>query len=162
MNRNGWLLLLVACLLASSSVAAPSYAVAGVSSVAAVQQGVAEPLVATYVGRTVIRTTEPLALRSARDVTATSREGALTDYLWKLNGQVVSTSPELVIPVSAPGDYALELNYRDTQGRSYATLVTVRAMGPAAYDAMLTAVQAAAHLSLWMEDEEVFLPHVTR
>ena len=162
MYKFRWLVLLAAYLLVSGGVTAPSYDKARANSVTSVQQAVAKPLVATYVGTTVIRTTEPLSLRSVWDVNAASSEIVLIDFVWKLNGKVVSTSPELVIPLTTPGDYVLELSYGDTQGHSYATSVTVRAMEPAEYDAMMAAVQAAAHLSLWLEDEEIFLPHVIR
>jgi len=162
MNKFRWLVVLAAYILMSGSVTAPSYAMDRAHSATSVQQAVALPLVATYVGTTVIRTTEPLSLRSVWDVNAASSETALIDFVWKLNDQVVSTSPELVIPLTIPGDYVLEMSYGDTQGRSYETSLTVRVMEPAEYDAMMAAVQAAAHLPLWLEDEELFLPYVVR
>ena len=158
MYKYRWLVLLTAFLLMRVSFAAPSYTETRANSVFLAKQTVTEPYVAAYVGTTVIRTTEPLSLRSVD----TNRETTLIDFVWKLNGQVVSTSPELVIPLTAPGDYVLELSHGDTQGHSYATRLTVRAMEPEEYEAMMTAVQAAAHLSLWLEDEEMFLPYVMR
>ena len=158
MYKFKWLVLLAAFLLMRVSFAAPSYTETRANSVFSAKQNVTETYVATYVGTTVIRTTEPLSLRSV----ATNRETTLIDFVWKLNGQVVSTSPELVIPLTAPGDYVLGLSHGDTQGRNYATSITVRAMEPTEYDAMMAAVQAAAHLPLWLEDEEMFLPYVMR
>jgi hypothetical protein len=162
MKKHRWLLLLAACLWAGYSAAAPSYAAVGADSMATSEPDVAEPLVASYIGKTVIRTTEPLALRLAWEVNAREGEEAPTDTVWKLDGRVVSTSPGLLTSLPAAGDYVLELSYRDGLGRIYTTMVTVRAMEPVAYDAMLRSVAAAAHLSLWLVDEQNYLPYTAR
>ncbi len=160
MNRIRWLSLLIVCLWASGNVAASSDDLAGVKSAAAVQQDFTAPLTAMYMGKTVIRTTEPLVLRSSRDVAAASYEVVLTDFSWKLNGRVVSTSSELVISLPESGDYSLQLSYRDFQENRYAATINVRVMEPAEYDTMMAAVGAAVNLPLWLEDDEIFLPIV--
>jgi hypothetical protein len=162
MSKDMWLLLLVACLLTGCSAAVPSYAAVGTSNAAVAGPAPSEPLVAGYIGKTTIRTTDSLALRLAWEVNAAEGEAPPTDVVWKLDGRVVSKSRELSISLPAAGEYALELNYRDALGRSCATMVTVRVMEPEEYDAMLQAVEAAAHLSLWMVDEQDFLPLVIR
>jgi hypothetical protein len=162
MRKDTWLLLLVACLLAGCSAAVPSYAAVGTDSAPAVGPAVSEPLAAGYIGKTVIRTTDPLALRLAWEVNASEGEAPPTDVVWKLDGRVVSRSRELSLSLPAAGHYALELSYRDALGHTYETTVTVRVMEPAEYDAMLQAVEVAAHLSLWMVDEQSFLPIAVR
>jgi hypothetical protein len=72
---------------------------------------------------------------------------------------VVIQKAELSIPLPA-GDHMLELSCRDQFGQDNATDVTVRVMEPQAHAAMLNAVAAASHLSLWMVDEEIYLPLV--
>lgn len=162
MIKDTWLLLLVACLLAGCSAAVPSYAAIGVSSSATGGPAVPEPLAAAYIGKTVIRTTEPLALRLGWEVNGAEGEAPPTDVVWKLDGRVVSTSSELGILLPAAGQYGLELGYRDGLGRQCATRVKVKVMEPEEYDDMLQAVEAAAHLSLWMVDEQSFLPLAIR
>jgi hypothetical protein len=132
------------------------------NSMAASEQDSTTSLTAIYMGKTVIQTTEPLVLRSSWNVTGTRDKALFTDFLWELNGQIVSTSFELVISLPKPGDYFFHLSYRDEQGNRYATIINVRVMEPAEYDTMVAAVQAAANLPLWLEDEEIFLPIVSK
>jgi hypothetical protein len=160
MIRIRWLSLLITWLWASGSLAASFGDLAIVKNVGAVQDGLAEPLTAQYVGKTVIQTTEPLILRLSRDATATSDDLVFTNFLWKLNGQAVGTSSYLEISLPETGDYSVQLSYRDLEGYRYAAMIDVRVMEPAEYNTMMAAVLAAANLPLWLEDEELFLPIV--
>ena len=161
MTRILWLSLLILCLLVGGNLNASSGYLTGVESAAAVQQDSAVPIRAVYAGQTIIRTTEPLVLRSPWNG-ASSNDVALTDFMWVLDGQIVSRSAEMVVSLSEPGDYFVELSYRDVQGNRYAATINVRVMEPEEYDTMMAAVRAAVNLPLWLEDEELFLPIVHR
>jgi hypothetical protein len=127
-----------------------------------IQQDSTKPGNAIYAGKTIIRTTEPLVLGSPWDAASLSGDGALTDFMWLLDGQVVSRSPEMVVLLPEPGDYSVHLSYRDVQGNIYAAAINARVLEPEEYDTMMAAVRAAVNLPLWLEDEELFLPIVYR
>ncbi len=104
-----------------------------------------ENRVAEFVGKTVIRTTDPLALQSAWKVRGANLSFVAKNFVWKLNGQIRSTTPELVVATLPAGDYTLEFSYADFLARQYNYVGKVRVLTPDAYRHLISTALAAAN-----------------
>lgn len=92
-----------------------------------------EPVrVAELVGRTVIRTTEPLNLSSAWGARGATLSVVASSFSWTLGGISYSTSSSLSSWLGA-GTYALQFSHADFLGRTYSYSGTVKVLTPADY-----------------------------
>ncbi|KAF3890737.1 hypothetical protein DA73_0400000240 [Tolypothrix bouteillei VB521301] len=99
--------------------------------------------VAEYVGTTVVRTTDKLNLQSTWKARGANMDFVAKNFVWKLAGSVVSTTPDLSITLNNPGDYPLELTYKDFLDRSYSYTKKVRVFVSETYNHQIAAPIAA-------------------
>jgi hypothetical protein len=137
----------------------PSFAHAR-GSASARSPGTALP--AEIAGTTLVSTDQTLSLRSAWQENHPASQQVLTDYAWKLDGKLVSTSPTFEARLTHPGTYTLEVSYYDSSGQLYTYQGPVQVVQPQALTDMLSAVGAATRLMLMPEDAQVFLPAVMK
>lgn len=119
-------------------------------------------LPAEIAGATLVSTDQTLSLHPAWQENHTASQQILSDYAWKLDGKLVSTSSTLETRLTRPGTYTLEVSYYDSSGQFYTYQGTVQVMQPQALTDMLSAVGAATRLMLMPEDVQVFLPAVMK
>jgi hypothetical protein len=100
--------------------------------------------VAEFVGTTVIRAGDTLRLQSAWKARGANMAFVAHSFAWKLNNVTYSTTPDLVIALSTPGEYTLEFSHSDFLGRTYTYTGQVRVLRPAEYDQQIVAPVAAS------------------
>ncbi|HBY95322.1 MAG TPA: hypothetical protein DEP84_15445 [Chloroflexi bacterium] len=119
--------------------------------------------VAEFIGKTVVRVGEPVALQS----TLTQRGAtsfAVNNFQWRVDGVLKSTSDSLNLTFAAPGDHTLQLSYNDFLDRNYSYSGTIHVLEAATFDAQMAAVQQA-QLSMVMSGipaNSIYLPVVPR
>ncbi|QSQ25816.1 hypothetical protein JY651_13175 [Pyxidicoccus parkwayensis] len=92
-----------------------------------------EPVrVAELVGRTVIRTTEPLNLSSSWGSRGATLSVVASSFAWSLGGINYSSSSNLSTWLGA-GTYSLQFSHADFLGRTYSYSGTVKVLTPADY-----------------------------
>jgi hypothetical protein len=99
--------------------------------------------VAEFVGRTIIRTGETLNLTSAWKARGANMNFVASNYDWKLNGATSSSTPDLSVTLTRPGEYTLQFSYADFLGRTYSYTGPVRVLDAADYEARIVAPVAA-------------------
>ena len=87
-------------------------------------------LPAEFVGETLLHKGDTLNLQSAWKARGANMSFVASNFLWKLNGAIVSSTPELVMPMNTTGNFLVEFSFDDFLGRSYASSITVRVTGP--------------------------------
>ena len=97
--------------------------------------------VAEFVGKTVIRTTDQLALQSAWRARGANMSFVANSFQWKIGGVLLSSTPTLSGAL-AQGTYVLELSHKDFLKRSYYYKGTVRVLTPNNYNKLVSAVNA--------------------
>ena len=101
-----------------------------------------EGLVSEYVGTTVIETTQPVNLQSAWKARGATMSYVASAFVWKVNGSVASTSPEL-FQTLPPGVNTFSLAHTDFLGRSYFYQGTITVLSGADYDELVAAMNTA-------------------
>jgi hypothetical protein len=103
-------------------------------------------LVAEFVGTTVVRSTDAIALRSAWEARGANLAFVAGNFRWNIPGVLTRLSPDLnaTLPV---GTYTLQFSHSDFLGRNYSYQGTLRVLSPATYDQQ-TAASIAALLPL--------------
>lgn len=97
--------------------------------------------VAEYVGTTVIDTATRVVLASAWGVRSADLAFVASDFEWRVDGAVRSTSASLDVQLPA-GDHGLQFSHRDFLGRTYTYAGVIHVLSPADF-AMQAAVLAA-------------------
>ncbi|NOZ51154.1 MAG: hypothetical protein GXP37_14080 [Chloroflexi bacterium] len=118
--------------------------------------------VAEFTGKTVVKSGEPLVLRSAlRQRGATSF--AVKNFQWRLNGFLWSSSDTLNTTIQSPGNYLLQFSYQDFLGRNYSYTGIVRVLDAADFNGQMAAVQQAQLLMMTSSiPGHIYLPAVMR
>jgi hypothetical protein len=81
-------------------------------------------------------------LQSAWKARGAEMSYAASSFVWKINGAVASTSPELYRTLP-PGVNTFTLTYADFLGRSYFYQGTITVLAGADYDELAAAINAA-------------------
>ena len=102
--------------------------------------------VAEFVGTTVVRSTNAIALRSAWEARGANLASVAANFQWTIPGFLTRSSPEpnATLPV---GTYTFEFSHSDFLGRNYSYQGTLRVLSPTIYDQQ-TAASIAALLPL--------------
>jgi hypothetical protein len=99
--------------------------------------------VAEFVGTTVLRKTDTLKLQSAWKARGANIAFAAKNFVWKLSGSTVSTTPELTRNNLNQATYTLQLTHSDFLGRNYSYTGIVRVLEAATYNKQIAAPVAA-------------------
>ncbi|MCC7353373.1 MAG: hypothetical protein IT330_06400 [Anaerolineae bacterium] len=110
-------------------------------------------------GNTVIRSGEALLLVSAWQAQGANMSFVTTNWVWKIDGFVRSTTPALAVVGLSVGEHALEISHDDFLGRHYTYSGKVRVMTAEDYR-QLVAANAATHAVLAPIITTVNLPTV--
>ena len=86
--------------------------------------------VAEFVGNTVVPTDGELNLQSSWLVKGANIDFVAHSFVWRLNGQIVSTVPALYMNAPAAGDYLLEFFYSDFLDRHYYYQGPIKVLSP--------------------------------
>lgn len=115
---------------------------------------------AEFLGRRVVQSGEQIVLRSAWKARGANLDFVASNFVWRLNGQVVGTAPDLVINAPAVGSYTLTYSYRDFLGREYSYSGPLVVLSPDAYQRRISAALSAATEALFAaaEDDTVSVP----
>jgi len=118
--------------------------------------------VAEFTGNTVVKTGEPLVLRSTwTQAGATSY--AVKNFQWRVDGVVKSTGDTLNITFAGPGNHTLQFTYQDFLDRSYSFTGTIRVLSAATFNGQMAAVAQAQLLMMTSSIPNfVYLPAVLR
>jgi hypothetical protein len=100
--------------------------------------------VAEFVGTSVVRTTDTLKLQSAWKARGAKMDFVAKDFVWKLSGTAVSTTPDLNRMLRSAGSYVLQFSYKDFLGRDYSYQGVVRVLSPHEYNRLMAAITATA------------------
>lgn len=95
--------------------------------------------VAEIVGRTVIRENEVLFLQSAWKTRGANMDFVASNFVWKLNGVQLSSTPGLAVQLGSAGEYQLTVQHKDFLGRSYSYNGIVRVVSDEEYKRMAVA-----------------------
>ena len=103
--------------------------------------------VAEFTGKTVVKSGEPVILRSAlTQQGATSF--AIRDFRWRVDGIIKSRSDTLNVTFTAPGSHAFQFTYRDFLDRSYSYAGSIHVLSAADFNDQVAAVQQAQLLMM--------------
>lgn len=98
--------------------------------------------VAKFIGKTIIKSDEPVVLRSAlTQQGATSF--AINNFLWQVDGNTESTTDTLNITFSTPGTHTFQFSYQDFLGRTYNYNGTLKVLDPTDFNNQISAIQSA-------------------
>jgi hypothetical protein len=104
---------------------------------------------AEFIGTTVVKVSSPIHLVSAWKARGANLNYVAKNFVWKLSGATVSTTPELNATASStPKTMTLEFSYSDFLGRSYSYVGKIEVLSSKAYNAQIAA-PAAAQLPLF-------------
>jgi hypothetical protein len=96
---------------------------------------------AEYVGTTLRRAGDMIALQSAWEVRGSNLSFVAKDFQWAVGNTIVS-SPDLIIRLSV-GIYPFQYSYRNFLNVSYSTRGTIKVLSPADYDQLMAATRSA-------------------
>jgi hypothetical protein len=98
--------------------------------------------VAEYTGTTVVESSKPVYLQSAWKARGANMSYVASGFVWRINGSIRSTSPELSTVVT-PGLSSFSLTHNDFLGRTYSYTGTIRVLPPADYRKFVAAIFTA-------------------
>ena len=98
--------------------------------------------VAESVGTTVVESSKPVRLQSAWKVRGANMNYVASGFVWRVNGSIRSTSPDLDTVVT-PGMNTFSLTHKDFLGRTYSYTGTINVLPPADYGKFVAAVFTA-------------------
>ncbi|NOZ71331.1 MAG: hypothetical protein GXP38_05360 [Chloroflexi bacterium] len=118
--------------------------------------------VAELTGKTVVKTGEPLILRSTW-VQQGATSFAVKNFRWRLSGFLMSIDDTLNMTFDSPGVYTIQFSYQDFLDRSYSSTRSIRVLDAATFDRQMAAVQEAQlYLMSSMVGNNLYLPAVSR
>ncbi|CAK8712635.1 MAG: hypothetical protein Q3M30_11225 [Candidatus Electrothrix sp. Rat3] len=98
--------------------------------------------VAKFIGKTIVKSDEPVVLRSAlTQQGATSF--AINNFLWQVDGNTESTTDTLNITFSTPGTHTFQFSYQDFLDRTYNYNGTIKVLDPTDFNNQISAIQSA-------------------
>ncbi|MCI5157734.1 MAG: hypothetical protein D3906_04710 [Candidatus Electrothrix sp. AUS1_2] len=98
--------------------------------------------VAEFTGKTVVKSGEPVILRSALTQRGATNF-AINNFQWRIDSNTESTTDILNITFSAPGTHTLQFSYQDFRGRTYNYNGTIKVLDPVEFNNRISAMQSA-------------------
>lgn len=108
-----------------------------------------DSMTAEYVGTTVVRVGGTLSLHSAWKMRGANMSFAASNFAWRLNGILESTTPDLVKVMNTPGTYTLSLTYNDFLGRAYTGSGLVRVLASTTFNQQISGPAATRIATLF-------------